>query len=267
MLRNAFLATLREMRRALAWWSLGLIGLTAMIVAVYPSIRDNPQLNRLAEDYPEALKAVIAFGDQVDYVSPAGYLGSELFSLTVPLLLIVAAVGAGARAIAGEEEKGTLELLLANPLSRRRLALEKLAALAAELLALGAVLWLALAVAVRAAGMDVSLGHLGAAAVSAVLLAVGFGSIALVVGCATGRRGVAIGATAAAAVAAYIVNSLAVLVDALEPVRNASPFYHYAASDPLRRGLSAGHSLFLLAVVAVAAVLAPVALDRRDLRA
>lgn len=267
MLRNAFLAALRESRRALAWWSLGLVGLTAMIVAVYPSVRDNPELNQLVEDYPEALKAFVAFGGQVDYVTAAGYLGSELFSFMVPLLLIVAAVGAGARAIAGEEEKGTLELLLANPVSRRRLVLEKLGALAVELLALGAVLWLTLAVAVRAAGMDVSLGHLAAAAVSAVLLALGFGAIALLVGSATGRRGLAIGITAAAAVAAYVVSSLAVLVDFLEPLRAATPFYHYAASDPLRSGLSAGHTLFLLAIVAAAAALAPFALDRRDVRA
>ena len=46
----------------------------------------------------------------------------------VPLLLMIAAIGAGAGAIAGEEERGTLELLLANPLSRRRLVLEKTAA-------------------------------------------------------------------------------------------------------------------------------------------
>ena len=50
----------------------------------------------------------------------------------VPLLLLIAAIGAGARATAGEEERGTLDLLLANPISRRRLVLEKLAALAAE---------------------------------------------------------------------------------------------------------------------------------------
>ena len=38
----------------------------------------------------------------------------------LPLLLLVYAIGAGSRAIAGEEESGTLDLLLAHPLSRRR---------------------------------------------------------------------------------------------------------------------------------------------------
>src|SRR5512146_735571 len=133
MLRNAFVKTLRDARRAIGWWSLGLIAMAALMIAVYPTVRDNPDLNRMVEDYPDALKAFIAFGGDLDYVSGAGYLGSELFSFMVPLLLLVAAIGAGARALAGEEERGTLDLLLANPLSRRRLVLDKLAALTVEL--------------------------------------------------------------------------------------------------------------------------------------
>jgi ABC-2 type transport system permease protein len=71
--------------------------------------------------------------------------------------------------------------------------------------------------------------------------------------------------SAAAAVAAYLVNSLAPLVAALELAQKASPYYHYAASDPLRHGLDLGHAALLVGVVAVAAALAPVVFDRRDL--
>ena len=106
--------------------------MVALMVSVYPTVHANPALNRLVQQYPDALKAFIGFGGEVDYLSPAGYLGSELFSFMVPLLLLVAAIGAGARAIAGEEEAGTLELLLSCPVSRRRVVLEKLAALAIE---------------------------------------------------------------------------------------------------------------------------------------
>ncbi len=129
MLRNAFLKTLRDARRAIAWWSLGLVAMTALMVAVYPSVRDNPELNKMVDDYPDAFKAFFGLGENVDYTSAVGYLNSELFSFMVPLLLLIAAIGAGARATAGEEERGTLDLLLANPISRRRLVLDKLAAL------------------------------------------------------------------------------------------------------------------------------------------
>ncbi len=267
MLRNPFLKTLRDTRRALVWWALGLIGMAAMMIAVYPTVRDNPDLNRMVEDYPEVLKAFIAFGGDLDYVSGAGYLGSELFSFMVPLLLMIAAIGAGARAIAGEEERRTLDLLLANPISRRRLVVEKLGALAAEISFLGVVLWLSLLVGVEAVGMHISAGHLAAATTSAALLAVAYGAIALLVGAATGRRGVAIGVAGSAGVAAYLVSSLAALVDFLEPVSRTSPFYHYVASDPLREGLAPEHVTFLLALALVAAVLSVLAFERRDLAA
>jgi ABC-2 type transport system permease protein len=267
MLRNVFLKTLRDARRALVWWSLGLAGMAALMIAVYPTVRDNPDLNEMVQDYPDALKAFIAFGGDVDYVSGAGYLGSELFSFMVPLLLLVAAIGAGARAIAGEEERGTLDLLLANPISRRRLVADKLAALVAEIALLAVVLWLSLLVGVEMVGMDLPAAHLAAATTGAALLALAFGAIALAVGAFSGRRGVAVGAAASGAVAAYLVNSLAVLVDFLEPVRTASPFYHYVASDPLRQGLELGHAGFLVALAVAAAALGVAALDRRDLTA
>jgi ABC-2 type transport system permease protein len=267
MLRNVFLKTLADTRRALVWWSLGLAGMVALMIAVYPTVRDNPQLNKMVRDYPQALKAFIAFGGELDYVSGAGYLGSELFSFMVPLLLLVAAVGAGARAIAGEEERGTLDLLLANPISRRRVVLEKLAALAVEIGLLALVLWVSLLVGVRAVSMDVSAAHLAGATTSAALLALLFGALALLLGAGTGRRGVGIGVAAAGAVAAYLVNSLAALVDALDPLRKASPYYHYAASDPLRHGLSLGHAAFLVVLAALAAAAAVLVFDRRDLAA
>lgn len=259
------LKSVRDVRRGLVWWSAGLVGLVALMVAVYPTVRDNPDLNRLVEEYPEALKAFIAFGGQVDYVSAAGYLGSELYSFMVPLLFLVAAIGHGAGAIAGEEDRGTLELLLSEPISRRRVVLEKLGALTEELLLLGAVLWVSLWVGAVAVGMEISAGHLAAATADAVLLALAYGTIALALGAGTGRRGLAIGLSAAGAVAAYLVNSLAALVDALETAQPLSPFYHYAASDPLRTGLDADHALVLLAIAAAAAVAAVVTFDRRDL--
>ncbi len=267
MLRSVALKSLRDARRSMIWWSLGLVGLVALMVSVFPTVRDNPSLNKLVEDYPQALQAFIAFGGQVDYTSAAGYLGSELFSFMVPLLLLVAAISAGSAAIAGEEERGTLEVLLANPISRRRLVVEKSLAVAVEVAGLGTVLWLALWVGARAVGMDVSAGRLAAATSSAVLLAIAYGAMAVLLGAATGKRALAVGVTAAAGVAAYLVNGLAPLVHGLDVPRKLSPFYHYAASDPLRHGLAIGHALVLVAVAAAAMGAAPFLFARRDLSA
>jgi len=265
MLHSVFLKTLRDLRRGFAWWSVGLVGMSAMMVSVYPTVRGNAALNKLVEDYPAALKGFFGFGGELDYTSAAGYLGMELFSLMVPLLLLIAAIAAGSGAVAGEEDRGTLDLLLSLPVSRPRLALEKFGALAAESVALGFVVWISLWIGAMAVGMEIAAAKLAAATADAVALAVAYGAIALLVGCATGRRGLAIGITAAAAVAAYLVNSLAPLVDLLDPVQKLSPFYHYAAQNPLRAGLDPLHLLVLLAIAAVAAAGSVLVFRLRDL--
>ena len=267
MLRSVFLKSIRDLRRGFVWWAAGLVGYVAMIVSVYPTIRDNPDLNDLVESYPEALKAFIAFGGQFDFTSAAGYLGSELFSFMFPALFLVASVGNGAGSIAGEEERGTLDLLLSEPLSRTRIAAEKLGAMCVEVIGLGLVLWIALGIGARAFTMEVSAAHLGAATIVLVVLAIAYGAVAFMLAAATGRKSLAVGVTVALAVGAYLVNSLAALVDVLEPFQRISPFYHYAAGDPLHRGLDPWHTLFLVAVGAAAAATGVVLFERRDVAA
>jgi ABC-2 type transport system permease protein len=264
MLRSVLAKSLRDLRRSFLWWTVGLAGYVALIVAVYPTIRDNEELEELMDTYPEVLKAFVAFGGELDFTSAAGYLGGELFSFMIPALFLVAAVGNGAGSIAGEEDRGTLDLLLSTPVSRRRVAVEKLASMCVEVAALGVVLWLALWIGARAVDMELSAAHLAAASASVVLLAILYGAVAFMLGAGTGRRGLAIGVAIAAAVSAYLVNSLAALVDVLEWPQKLSPFYHYAVADPLRQGLDPWHALFLVAVAAAAAVVGVVLFDRRD---
>src|SRR5690606_36810345 len=80
MLRSVLAASLRQVRRSFAWWSLGLAALVALLAAVYPSVRESPELDELVERYPDALKGFFSFGGELDFLSPAGFLGSELFS-------------------------------------------------------------------------------------------------------------------------------------------------------------------------------------------
>jgi ABC-2 type transport system permease protein len=263
VLHGILLKTLRDVRRSFLWWSVGLVGYVVLIVALWPTIRDNPAFAELEEAYPEELKAFLSFGG-FDFTTAAGYLGAELYSLMVPLLLIVAAIGAGAREIAGEERRGTLELLLGNPVSRRRLVLEKAGAIAIELTGFALVLFAAQAVGTTIAGMDVGVDHLAAAMSSALLLSLALGLLAFMVGAATGSSAVAVGVSSAVGVTAYLINGLAPLVDEIHAIRWLSPWYHYAAGDPLRTGLSLGHAAVLAAIAVVAAVVAVAAFERRD---
>ena len=172
--------TLRDQRRALIGWSIGVAALVLLYASFYPSIKANAaQLDKSFESLPDALRNAIGTGS---ISSPVGYLRSELFSTMGPLLLLILAIGAGARAIAGEEEAKTLipPREPGEPPYRRP----------AEVLgdgrrddgrglgAGGGDRRLRSGVRLHIALIDVA-----AASVSAIALAVSFGSIALAIGC------------------------------------------------------------------------------------
>lgn len=264
MLRNVLLKTLRDQRRALLWWGSGLVALAVMMILFYPSVSDNPAIGEYIEAFPEDLMALFA-GEIADFTSPEGYLNGELFFLMAPLLLLIFAIGFGSNAIAGEEERGTLELLLSNPLTRWRVVVEKFGAMVIATLMLMLVFWVGLAVGSMAIGMEISLFKLAEACFSAALLGLTFGALALAVGCARGKRGLSIGVASALGVVAYFLNAVAPVVEVLKPARKLSPFYYYIGADPLTNGLNLGHAAVSVGLTVVLLAVALIAFERRDL--
>ncbi len=264
MLGNIFLKTLRDQRASFAWWTAGIVALCVFLVAYYPTISRTPAVTEFLEEAPEWMKAFIGENAE-DYASPAGYLQGELFFMMAPVLFTIFAVSRGSAAVAGEEGRGTMDILMANPVSRRRVVLEKASAMSAAVLCLGVVLWASLALGAAAVGMDIGSGKLAGACFSCILLALFFGSLALAVGCLTGRRGRAVGVAAAAAVASFFIYSLSTLVEGLKPWSRISPFYYYIAAEPLKRGPNAAHVLGLLAASLALIALSVWLFERRDI--
>ena len=262
-MRSLLSKTLYDQRRGLIGWGIGLAALVALMLAYYPTVRNSPELNKFARELPQGVKALI--GGTVEYTSPAGYLNGELFAFMLPLLFLVYGIGLGSRAIAGEEERRTIDLLLANPISRTRVVLEKAAAAGLGIALLGVTVVVVLLVGGRAAGMRIGVEKLVAAGVSVVLLGLLFGSLALMLSSATGARRSTRGIAAALGVAAYFLNALAPLASTLKPYRKLSPFYWYAGNEPLRHGLSAAHAGALLALTAVMVAAAVALFNRRDI--
>jgi beta-exotoxin I transport system permease protein len=254
--------TVRDQRRALIGWGVGLAGIATMYAAFYPSVvKSASALKGYLENMPDAFKSLVGG----DFTSPAGYLRSETFSTLGPILFLVFAVGAGARAVAGEEEAGTLDLLLSTPIRRRHVVTDKFLAMTLTAAALAAVLLGTLALVGPPFDLDVPFADLAAACLMLFLLGLAFGSIALAVGCASGHKGLATGLTGAVATATFIVNVLAPSVSALEPLRPLSPFRWYLEPDPLLTGVHVENVAVLLGVTAVAVAVAYVTFERRDL--
>ena len=264
MAAELFRRGLRDHRRALVAWCLGVSGYVAMIAAIFTSIESSPQLNDLIESYPDVLKELFGISGGADITSGAGYLDLELFGIMLPLLVLVLAVGSGARTLAGEEDAGRLELVLSYPVRRRDAVLAKGAAVAVEVLALAVAATLTIAVFDPIVGLELSIGHVVAAFVWLAALGLFFGWLALAVGSAHPSRSLAIGVSAGVAAAAYLVNGLHTLAGWLDPARFLSPFW-LVGQGPLQGGASAVGIVALLAAAVVVLVLGAALIERRDL--
>lgn len=258
--------TLRDRRRSLIWWVVGILGYLVAIGAVYPVVAENrEQFEALLQTYPEGLLAIMGADGGESLFDPVGFMRAEALGWVVPLVFAIYGAVQGARAVAGEEEDGTIDLLIATPLTRYGLVGQKLSALALAQIVLGAAVFLGIALDGWLFAVDIPLANVAAASLMAVLLGVFFGSLALALGSVSGRRGLTTGIVTLVAAGSYLLNSLGGLVEGMASLKPFSPFYYYDSSNPLRNGLDIGHALVLVGLVAVLSGSAFWAVRRRDL--
>ena len=234
MLLSLIRKTVLDYRRPVLGWGLGLTALTLMQMAVYPSVRSQgASMRELIDSYPTAFKAIFGM-EGVDFTSGPGYLSTETFSLLAPLMLIGLGIALGTAAIAGEEERGTLDLLMASPVSRGRVLAAKALGSLAALVAVAVVLYLTVLAAASGLGMSIGAGMLARATGAVLLLAIACGAVAFLAGAATGKRGAAIAAGAGFAVVSYFIYSLAEITSVVKPWRVVSVFHQASATGALR---------------------------------
>lgn len=250
--------------RSTFWWGLGLVLIAVLQLSVYPSVaRSSESMQAFIDEWPQPLQE--AFGLEA-YATGAGFLNAEMYSMVVPLVLIAMATAGAAAATAGEEEKGTADVLLSLPVSRTRVIVGKILATSAAVVLVAGLTWAAIAIGSPLVDLDVSLGNLAAATVATTLLALFFGAVSLLIGAVTGSRVIALGSGVALALAAFLLNALAPLADWLEPWQKVSPFNWALGDNPLVNGLDWGKAGLLFGFTMLLVVAADVVYHRHDIQ-
>ena len=254
-----------DRRRSRLGWMVGVALYMAMILAVWPSLEGSAQFADVAQDYPEALKAMFGGADAFDAITtPEGFLNSYVFSFMFPLLLVVLAVGVGASMLGEEHEFGLLDLLLAQPVSRRRVALEKSLVVAGQVTLITSVVVLIVLAGGPTVELDVAVSGVVAAGVGSLLYGILHGFVALLAGAALGRRTPALAVGAVVAVAGYLLTTIAELASWAEPLAKGSPLYHATVGNPVANGMPANY-LILAAAGGVVLIATVLVFGRRDL--
>ena len=252
---------LRLRRRGLWASTIGMGAYAVLVVAIYPTFKDDTSLAALASGN-SSLAALLGISGSL--TSPGGWMNANLYANFLPLVVLLMTIGYGASSVAGHDEEGLLGLTAALPLSRSSLAAQKVLALVGMALPVATVTMLAAFVG-RRFELDLEAGPLLAATCAVVALGIVFGLMALLVGALTGRRGTALGVTSAVAAVAYVVSSLAPVVPWVHAIRWASPFYWAVGAGQLTDGVGVGAATALTTTTLVLAAACVWAVNRMDI--
>jgi ABC-2 type transport system permease protein len=171
--------------------------------------------------------------------------------------------------VAGERQRGTLEVLLARPLSRRQVYLTLLAAVLVFIGIILAAAAIGTLVGSTVVGVvdELATDRLPLLWLNGMLLWGAFAAIGLAASVSFDRLTPALGITIAIVVVSYFLEILGSLWPDAQGLQRYSLFHYLAARDILNGAIDAAGLILLAAVGAVAIALALVIFPRRDLAA
>jgi len=230
-----FVESFTERRRSLVFWFIGFLSFGVMMVGFFKSMGDTlSAYDQILENIPPAFQALV--GEISSLTTIEGYLTAELFNLMLPMMFAILGIGLGATLISQEESLGTLELLLARPITRSRIFCEKALALVTQLALMAVATWLGIIVTAAAINVDISAVNVFWATLTLFILALDFSLFALA-GSVIFSRGISIGVTTVLFIATYFLTTLAPLSNLLTKIEKLSPFYYYPAEKILTEGV------------------------------
>ncbi len=263
MLRSVFLKTLYDQRKAILGWGLGLGALAYFTLLLYPSIQKAGALyDQMLQSFPP--EALAFLGNIRSFTTMDGYMTGSLLSY-LPLVLAIYAIGAAVGLITGEIESGTMDILLAHPIPRWRVVLEKYAALVAALTAICLIFGLSMLAGGLTVGADVPPGRWMLAGLHLLPLTLLYGTVAFALACAIRGRAAAVATATALVVGGYILNGLVPFSEHLQPLEKWTVYYWYITGRPLGDGIILEHVLILLGGSLLFLLIGLVGFWRRDL--
>ncbi len=245
-------------------WGVGLAFLGWFMLDIFETFfEQNIDFSQYMEAFPEDMLAF--FGGSGDLLSPDTFLGIEFFSY-IPVILGIMMITNASKLIAKKEEDGTLELILAQPVSRSAVFWAQLLALILSLVLILVIAWSGFAIGLtQVSGFELTQSQLFYPFVSLFAILLMFLSFSLMVSMVLASSGTAGLVTGFLLIASYFLTSLARINEDLEAVNRFSPMKYYQGGEAMN-GLDLPSLLLLCGLTIVFMAVAWFFFVKRDLR-
>ena len=271
-MRKVFYSWLWLMRRSATGLAALLFGLAAFELiqpVAIASLGDLDRLRGLLDVVPPAFLAL--FNVTPEFLGGSGLKGYLSLGFSHPvyhLLSGATVIWIACRGLAGEMERGSIQVGLSRPMSRLQVYLARFLGVAAVtlLVAIAGPVGMIAGIAISSPAGDVDYLNFVVQGAACALLVGCIGGVALLISASASRMGQAVGWAIALLVISYVIDYFADLWDALKPIEPYSVFDYYDPPGALVRGeVPVMNMAVLLSITVVGTVLGYVVFSRRDL--
>ena len=258
--------TLRKSRGALIGWGIGLAALAIMMGSMFDMMVASNEMIDVVNAYTVAMPELAAMFNMAEMGTPIGWLDVEYFSF-LPLIIGLFATGVGANMLARDEEDGTLDLILAHPVSRTALFWGRFLANTLVIIILLLISWASLLLTMTwSENFSIPAFDLLLPFVSMFGIMLFFMSLSLLFGMLLPARSMARMLSGMLMGVSFFITLLSAAVEELERVADFSPLAYLETGTAIKYGLSLNWFGMFIAINLVLALIAWQLFQRRDIR-
>ena len=258
--------SLRSSRGAIIGWGIGLAALAIMMGSLYDMMVGSNEMMDVMNAYAVTMPEFAEIFNFSAMNTPIGWLDVEYFSF-VPLIIGLFATGAGASLLARDEEGGTLDLILAHPVSRTTLFWGRFLATTLVTIILLLISWASLLLSMTwSENFTIPALDLLLPFTSLFAILMFFMTLALLLSMLLPARRMASMLTAMLVVASFFLTLLSGVVDQLEQAADFSPLTYLETATAIEDGLNLTWFGVFIAIDLVLALISWQMFQRRDVR-
>ncbi|MDD3481123.1 MAG: ABC transporter permease subunit [Patescibacteria group bacterium] len=199
-----------------------------MYVALYPALKDTlAETEQFLEAFPKEFMEAFGFSaEDLTFPTIESFISTEMFTFIWPIIVIIMAISLANMAFSGDIAKGTIELALAQPISRLRLFISRYLA---GLTAILAFVWASVFVIIPLAamhGIEYNVKSYLVMSVMGSLFALSIYGLAILASAIFSEKGKVTFTTTGILITMYALNIASGLLEKLENLKYIS-FFHY----------------------------------------
>ncbi len=260
--------TIKNRKISLIAYSLGAVALLWMILAMYPLFAEKQaELEKFIQAYPEEVFTAMGL-DVAEFTldTVESWVAVEHLSLMWPIVAIIMAVAFGGAMIAGEIEKGTIETILAQPISRLNIYFSKYFAGVISILIFVVVSLYAIVPLAYLHDIDFKIENWTTSAILGFLLLLAIFSLSMMATAIFSEKSKANFTIGGVLMLMYVIDIVANFKESLKDLKYLSFFHYFDYSAAMNRNILDETSIYVfLGVSVVATILGAIWFIRRDI--